>query len=193
MMANGTLIRMKNLLFAPLRQRKSAAQVPRGREHYMLTPLALTREAATRLADDIPVVKTPEGGWHEFPPPVLTGCDEPLGMGVTDLRGVWRVYKGRLKGHVERIEQAGNRVVITAGGVIHDMRADGSLERGVNDVAARDGTRISVAARFEDGRLNLYPGGGKVAMVTRYLVGDEMVWRYGPWKNWLHRLAPPKD
>jgi len=34
-----------------------------------------------------------------------------------------------LAGHVERIEQCGDRVCITSSGVIHDMRADGTVER----------------------------------------------------------------
>ena len=86
------------------------------------------------------------------------------------------------------MEQAGNRVVVTGGGVIHDMYADGTLDGGVNDVHADKRERISVAARFEKGRLNLYPGGRKIALVTRYLDGEEMIWRYGPYKNHLKRL-----
>jgi hypothetical protein len=180
------------LLLAPFRQRRKGPDTPpAGREHYEPTPLAASRDKATQLAADVAVAKTPDGGWSDFPPPVLAGCDEPLADGVADLRGVWQVHKGPLKGHVERIEQCGDRVVITAGHVIHDMFADGSLEGGVNDVAAATGAPISVAARFEDGRLNLRPGGGKVVAVTRYLDGDEMIWRYGPWKNRLRRLDPP--
>ena len=52
--------------------------------------------------------------------------------------------------HVERIEQCGDRVCITSSGIIHDMRADGTAEHGVNDVAA-DGREISVVCTFEDG------------------------------------------
>ena len=90
------------------------------------------------------------------------------------------MYKGPLKGHIERVEQAGNRVVITDGGFIQDMYADVTLEGGVNDVNADKKERIAVAARFEKGRLNLYPGGRRIAIVTRYLDGEEMIWRYGP-------------
>jgi len=95
-----------------------------------------------------------------------------------------------MKGHIERVEQAGDRVVITAGGVIHDMFADGTLAGGVSDVG-EGGAQVSVAARFEDGRLNLYPGDRGVVVVTRYLDGDDMVWRWGPYKNRLSRLAGP--
>jgi hypothetical protein len=193
MRARFVLSMLDNLLLAPVRVRRNPPTIPVGSEHYRPTPLASDRATATKLADDVAVAKTPEGGWRDFPPPVLVGCDEPLAEGVVDLRGVWRVEKGPLKGHIERVEQAGDRVVITAGGVIHDMRADGSLERGVNDVAGGDGAAISVAARFEDGRLDLRPGGGKLIAVTRYLDGDEMIWRYGPWRNRLRRLDPPED
>ena len=61
--------------------------------------------------------------------------------------------------HVERIEQCGNRVCITTSGIIHDMRADGTAERGVNDVAAANGQVISVVCTFEDGVHTLRPVG----------------------------------
>lgn len=184
-----------SMLTAPIRRRRSPADTPpAGREHYEPTPFAASRDAASVKAADVPVAKTPPGGWNgsDWPAPVLADCDEPLVDGAPDLRGVWRVEKGPLKGHVERVEQAGDRVVITAGGVIHDMFADGTLEGGVNDVGEA-GTRISVAARFEDGRLNLYPGDKRLVAVTRYLDGDEMAWRWGPWRNRLTRLDTPTD
>lgn len=179
------------MLGAPFRIRRNPPSPPTGPEHYEPTPLAPTVEDATTKAADIAVAHTPPGTFDEWPAPILTGCDEPLADGAPDLRGVWQVYKGPLKGHVERVEQAGNRVVVTAGGVIHDMFADGTLEGGVNDVAEGSGEKISVAARFEDGRLNLYPGDRGIVAVTRYRDGDDMVWRWGPWKNRLHRLDAP--
>lgn len=133
-------------------------------------------------ANAIPVAHTPVGFWQgEMPPPLLLDCDEPLAAGVPDLRGLWRGYAVEVNGsrrtdtaHVERIEQCGNRVVITAVGVIHDMRIDGTLEHGVNDVAARTGQPISVAASIEDGKLALRPFNGPVA-VTRERIGDELI------------------
>lgn len=184
-----------SMLTAPIRRRRSPADTPpAGREHYEPTSFAASREAASLKAADIPVAKTPAQGWRgsDWPAPVLAGCDEPLVDGAPDLRGVWRVEQGPLKGHVERVEQAGDRVVITAGGVIHDMFANGTLEGGVNDTSEA-GTQISVAARFENGRHNLYPGNKRVVAVTRYLDGDEMVWRWGPWRNRLRRLEAPTD
>ena len=154
-------------------------------------------------ADDIPVAHTPEGGWQgDMPPPVLTACDEPLAPGAPDLRGTWRAYAVEVKGkpapdhpvigQEQRIEQCGNRVVITAGRVVHDMRADGTLEHGVNDVAdANLSQKIQVAALFTDGRLDLHPFGvdaNRPAPVTREIVDGELVWFYGPLKVRLRQV-----
>lgn len=178
------------MVFAPLRIRRKPPTPPAGQEHYDRVALAADRSSATTLARDVPVTKTPAGRWRDWPPPVLADCDEPLAEGATDLRGVWKAHKGPMTGHIERVEQAGDRVVITAGGVIHDMFADGTLEGGVNDVG-EGGAQVSVAARFEEGRLNLYPGDRGVAVVSRYLEGDEMVWRWGPYTSRLRRLDGP--
>ncbi|MXW59687.1 MAG: hypothetical protein F4124_01240 [Acidimicrobiia bacterium] len=176
---------------APLRVRRHPPQPPVGSEHYLLPELAPDLQSASTKAVDVPVVRTPPGRWREWPTLVLAGCDEPLADGAPDLRGVWQVYRGPLKGHIERNEQAGNRVVITAAGIIHDMFADGTLDGGVRDEGV-GGVQIEVAARFEEGRLNLYLR-GKRLVVTRYRDGDDLVWRYGPYKNRLRRLASPED
>lgn len=126
-----------------------------------------------------------------MPPPILAGCDEPLVAGAPDLRGLWRVVDVEWKlgdppdpipvaEHVERIEQCGNRVCITASGIIHDMRADGTEEHGVNDVAAVGGQAISVVCTFEDGVHVLRPVGMPGVEVTRRLDGPHLVWDYGP-------------
>ncbi len=148
------------------------------------------------LATEIPVAKTPPGGWRgEMPPPILAGCDEPLAPGVPDFRGTWKAFAVEVDGepiddlsHIERIEQAGNRIVITASGIIHDMYADGTLENGVNDVSARGFAPISVAATFEDGKLVLRPNNAFIA-VTRHLEGDVLVWNLFPMKRvtWMRR------
>jgi hypothetical protein len=155
-------------------------------------------------AVDIPVAHTPPGGWRgEMPPPVLAGCVEPLAEGAPDLRGTWRAVAVELNGapvtdhplarHVERIEQCGDRVVITSEPVIHDMRADGVLEHGVDDVAGANFAPIKVAAVFNDGRLDLHPGGyepGKPPLVTRRIVGDELIWHYVAFKVTMRRMPP---
>ncbi len=121
----------------------------------------------------------------------MDGCTEPLAVGVPDLRGVWEVYEGRMKGHVERIEQAGNRICITTGGLVHDMYCDGTLENGVDDIGGFEGRRIRVAATFENGVHKLRPWAKGVVAVTRRLEGDELRWRYGPFHNKLRRLTEP--
>ncbi len=159
------------------------------------------RAVAGVRADDIAVAKTPEGGWHgEMPAPILAGCTEPLASGAPDLRGTWKAYAveqgGKpvtghpLNDHVERIEQCGDRVVITSAGIIHDMRADGTLANGVNDVAGANGAPIHVAALFNDGRLELYPNGigDGPPLVTRELVAGEIVWNYVVFEVRMRRL-----
>lgn len=126
-----------------------------------------------------------------MPPPILDACTEPLAPDVPDMRGLWRTSIVEWKNgsvpdpdpvadHVERIEQCGNRVCITANGIIHDMRADGTAENGVNDVAAANGQPISVVCTFEDGVHVLRPVGIPGVEVTRRLDGAELVWDYGP-------------
>jgi len=140
---------------------------------------------------DVPVAHTPPGGYGAaMPPPVLVGCTDPLPDGAPDLRGTWRVVEAaadgislpadhRLWSHVERIEQAGDRVVVTGGGVVHDMVADGTFEHAVTAVLAADlVTPISVAATFEDGALVLRPDGLPGVEVHRRRDGEHLVWRY---------------
>ena len=141
-------------------------------------------------ADDIPVAHTPTGGYgDEMPPPVLAACTEPLAPGAIDMRGTWRAVEVTWKlgdppepdpmaRHVQRIEQCGDRVCITAGGVVHDMRADGTVEHGVNDVAGPTGEAIAVVCTFEDGVHVLRPVGMPDVVVTRRLDGDHLVWDY---------------
>ncbi|MEY2458587.1 MAG: hypothetical protein QOG30_417 [Acidimicrobiaceae bacterium] len=142
--------------------------------------------------DEIPVAHTPPGGYGDvMPPPFLEHCDDPLVSGAPDLRGIWRAVSvdwasgappdpDPIGGHVERIEQCGDRVCITSAGVVHDMRADGTAENGVNDVAAGGGQAISVVCTFEDGVHVLRPVGLPGIEVTRRLDGDQLVWSYGP-------------
>jgi hypothetical protein len=139
---------------------------------------------------DIPTVHTPPGGYGaEMPPPILGACTDSLSPGAPDLRGTWKVVDAYANDaplppehpiwqHVERIEQAGDRAVVTSNGVIHDMVADGTFENGVNDVMAADlATPITVAATYEDGVLVLRPNGLDVE-VRRWREGDDLMWQY---------------
>jgi hypothetical protein len=167
------------------------------------SPSTTGAPAPAVLASDIPVAKTPAGGWTTMPPPILTTCTEPLVEGAPDLRGMWQTVSVEVEGqpapddhpaqgHVERVEQCGDRIVITAGGVIHDMRCDGTEENGVNDVAERDFTTpITVVATYEDGVHTLRPVGIPVE-VTRELDGDQMIWTYLNFTARLDRIGPPE-
>ena len=138
-----------------------------------------------------------------MPPAILAACTEPLAADAPDLRGLWKAYlverDGRvlpdhhLNQHVERIEQCGNRVVVTSEGVIHDMRADGTLENGVNDVAGKDYDQpVRVAAVFNRGRLDLHPFGvdpERPPLVTREVINGELIWHYGPFKVSMRRMT----
>jgi hypothetical protein len=125
-------------------------------------------------ADQIPGAHTPPGGYgDDFPAPILAGCTEPLVDGAPDLRGMWKAIdvmvndapappEHRAWRHFQRIEQCGDRIVITAGGVIHDMRADGTVENGVHDVA---GIPIEVRRRRDGAELVFdYAGGVRIRL-----------------------------
>ena len=103
------------------------------------------------IVDEIPVANTPPGGYGTtMPAPILAGCTEPLVHGAPDLRGTWRVISVATEGvpqphhtalgNVQRVEQAGDRIVITSAGVVHDMRCDGTFDHGVHDVMQSDFT-----------------------------------------------------
>jgi hypothetical protein len=157
-------------------------------------------------ADAIAVAHTPPGGYGAtMPPPILAGCTEPLVDGAPDLRGSWKVTvvevdgqpappDHRAIGHVQRIEQCGDRLVVTANGVIHDMRCDGTEENGVHDVAERDFTTpITVVASYEDGVHVLRPVGLPGIEVTRRLDGDQMIWTYVGFTARLDRTDPTQQ
>ncbi len=139
--------------------------------------------------DAIPVAHTPPGGWvGDLPSPVLAGCGEPLVPGAPDLCGLWQVTSAQVDGATvddhpavgkrQRIEQAGDRLVVTAAGIIHDMRCDGSEANGVHDVAEFDKTTpITVVATYEAGVHVLRPVGLPIE-VKRWREGHELVWQY---------------
>jgi hypothetical protein len=152
-------------------------------------------------AVDIPVAHTPPGGYGSvFPAPILDRCTEPLVENAPDLRGMWQVIEVEAGGaaapsdhpahrHFERIEQCGDRLVVTAGGVIHDMRCDGTVEHGVSDVAQLDyETPITVVATYEAGVHVLRPVGIPVE-VTRRRDGEDMIWSYPGFTARLRRRA----
>ncbi len=118
------------------------------------------------------------------------------------MRGMWQVAEVLVDGQavaehpalgaLQRIEQCADRVTITAGGIIHDMRCDGSEEHGVNDVAEFDKqTAITVVATFEGGVHVLRPVGMPIE-VKRWRDGDDLMWQYVGFTCRLARLGPPE-
>lgn len=116
----------------------------------------------------------------EWPDLWLANCTEPLPPGVPELRGLWAD-----EGHVERVEQCGNLVIIVGNNYTHGGYATGLVEDGVNDVRA-DGTGeqpIQLALRFVENALQFVVFDNIV--VTRTLEpaadgADELVWCFGP-------------
>ncbi len=161
----------------------------------------------TPTIDTVPVATTPPGGWTEWPAPILAGCTEPRPDHAPDLDGFWRTIEVTVDGevvaghpalgHVQRIEQRGDRVVVTGGAIIHDMRCDGTLEHGVHDVAEFDrSTEIHVIADYEDGVHVLRPQGldlgpdAEPIEVRRRRDGEHLIWEYLGFTARLEHLAP---
>ena len=141
-----------------------------------------------RRANDVPIAHTPSGGWSDMPEAFLDGCTEPLVDEAPDLRGTWKVVAVAVNGtddpthaaigRTQRIEQAGDRLIVTASKIVHDMRCDGTEQHGVHDVAERDlATPITVVATYEDGVHILRPVGLPIE-VKRRRDGEQMVWDY---------------
>jgi hypothetical protein len=118
------------------------------------------------------------------------------------MRGRWQVVEvlvdgqpidgHRLVGAEQRIEQCGDRVAITAAGIIHDMRCDGTEANGVDDVAEFDKqTRIRVVATFEDGVHVLRPVGLPFE-VKRWREDDDLMWQYVGFTARLTRVDEPE-
>jgi hypothetical protein len=134
------------------------------------------------MAADLPQGHTPDCGYEKFPMPILAGCTEPLPEGATDLRGLWTIKEGSLgrPGHFERIEQCGNRVVVTAAGVVHDLTTDGELAGASDDITPGPFglcLRSSATTEWVDGRLHFYAL-GLVHVVSRYMEDGDYKWDY---------------
>ena len=129
-------------------------------------------------ADDFPKAFTPGCGYERFPLPVLADCREPLAPGVVDLRGLWLAEGGPIPGHIERIEQCGDRLVVTAAGVIHDFRTDGTVSHGSRDVEPPLCSNTWASIEWVEGVLSFRPFGLPYTIVTRRREGSELVWTY---------------
>jgi hypothetical protein len=133
-------------------------------------------DGSGKSADEIPKAYTPGCGLSRTPMPILANCTEPLAKGVVDMRGHWLGISGRV-GHLERIEQCGNRVVVTAYGTIHDFRVDGTLRNGARDIGPAC-NNFSTAIHFDDDGVMVFRLFDLFDTVTRRLSGEEMIFTF---------------
>ncbi len=143
-------------------------------------------DGSGKAAIDIPKGNTPGCAYAHFPLPILSECTEPLPETAADIRGLWRGISGKV-GHVERVEQCGERVVVTSSGIIHDMGPNATAGLTSNDTEgavtfivgdAEYCPRTSAGVRWEDQVLNFRVFGWGPVVVRRYLDGEHMVWEY---------------
>lgn len=127
-------------------------------------------------ADEIPKAYTPDCGFTRMPMPVLHECREPLAYGVPDMRGLWLAESGFL-GHIERIEQCGNRMVVTTAGIIHDFRMDGSLKNGARDIQSYCTNFASAINVDKQGKV-IFRLFDLFDTVSRHLDGENMVFTF---------------
>jgi len=147
-----------------------------------------------KMAIDIPKGNTPGCGYEHFPLPILAGCTEPLPEGADDIRGLWIGVKGGHVGHVERVEQCGSRVVVTAAGIIHDGGPNANADTiGLNSNDTEGSVlfvaggkeycgRTSASMTWDNKVLNFNAFGFGPVAVKRYLErgpeGEQLVWEY---------------
>lgn len=148
-------------------------------------------DGSGKLAADIPKGNTPGCAYPHFPLPILAQCTEPLPDEADDIRGLWIGVKGGHVGHVERVEQCGNRTVVTSSGIIHDYGPNSTAGLTTNDtegaVLFTAGEkefcmRSSASMIWENKQLNFYAFGWGPKVVKRYLEksqsGEQLVWEY---------------
>jgi hypothetical protein len=140
-----------------------------------------------KRASEIPKGNTPGCAYTHFPLPILAQCTQPLIEGADDLRGLWMGVTGRHIGHVERVEQCGDRTVITSSGIIHDYGANSTGGLNTNDTegmvmfslgAKEYCPRTSAAMIWQDKKLNFHLFGWGPVVVRRYREGAQLVWEY---------------
>jgi hypothetical protein len=138
-------------------------------------------------AVDIPKGNTPGCGYAHFPLPILAQCTEPLVEGAADIRGLWQGVEGGHAGHVERVEQCGQRTVVTAAGIIHDYGPNSTLGENTNDtqgsvlftIGDKDYCpRTSASMIWNNGVLEFHAFGWGPVVVRRYLEGEQLIWEY---------------
>lgn len=141
-------------------------------------------------ADDIPKAYTPHCDVQRWPAPILAACTEPLPPEAADLRGLWQAETGQI-GHVERIEQCGNRVIVSGRRFIHDFRTTGTLAEGANDIDPRDCSRVRAAIGWNQAKTLEFRPWNLLTLVTRRLEDDDtLIWEYpGQPRSRLRRIC----
>lgn len=139
------------------------------------------------MAADIPKANTPGCAYAHFPLPVLAQCTEPLPENAADIRGLWLGVEGGHEGHVERVEQCGQRTVVTASGIIHDYGPNSTAGLNTDDtegsvlftIGDREYCmRSSASMIWKEGVLNFHVFGWGPVVVKRYLQGEQLIWEY---------------
>ena len=144
-------------------------------------------DGSGKLAAEISKGNTPGCSYDHFPLPVLAECTEPLPEGADDIRGLWVGVEGGHTGHVERVEQCGSRVVVTASGIIHDGGPNSTGVLTSNDtegqvlfvIGEREYCpRTSASMIWNDGVLDFHVFGWGPVVVRRYMDREQLIWEY---------------
>jgi hypothetical protein len=164
--------------FEPRPEDTTAARVY-GEDAYGIDYCDLPQLGGSGLkADEIPKAYTPSCETDRWPAPILAGCAESLPPEAQDLRGLWQATEGQL-GHIERIEQCGNRVVVSGHRFLHDFRTTGKLAEGANDINTRNCTRVRATMTWDDEKVLRFKAFGFIPVVTRRLADENtLVWEY---------------
>ena len=144
-------------------------------------------DGSGKLAVEIPKGNTPGCSYYHFPLPILAECTERLPEGADDIRGLWVGVEGGHTGHVERVEQCGSRVVVTAAGIIHDAGPNSTGGLTSNDteggVVFTLGNReycprTSAGVAWNAGVLDFHVFGWGPVVVRRYMDDEQLIWEY---------------
>ena len=147
-----------------------------------MTPIERRGEAYSQ-----PKGNTPGCGYSHFPLPVLAECTEPLPEQAADIRGLWVGVEGGHAGHVERVEQCGNRTIVTSSGIIHDYGPNSTAGLNTDDtegsvlftVGEKEFCMRTSASMIWNNRvLDFHAFGWGPVVVKRYLAGEQLVWEY---------------
>ena len=133
-------------------------------------------DGSGKSANDIPKAYTPGCSYTTIPMPILAECTEPLAEGVVDMRGLWLGISDGDE-HLERIEQCGNRVVITAFGIVHDFRLDGTLKNGARDVGLLC-NNFNSAIHFDEEGVMVFRLFNLFDTVFREMRNEEMIFTF---------------